>query len=82
MTEAQVRAVLERHFPEFTYTDMDCGFFWKSLEKYEPGDIITHEGTAFRVLYSWEWWKPKGVQVYMCEMEPADAPSRRAGSES
>ena len=73
-TEAEV---LARHFPEFVASEMDHSSYWKSLEEYKPGDVITHNGTDYVVNYSWPWWKPRTIQVYMAALEPLEAVKAR-----
>lgn len=65
-----MRAALELLYPQFAYSEMDGACYWKSLERHEPGDHITHAGKEYTVLYSWAWWNP-GVQVYMAELDPS-----------
>lgn len=62
--------VLARHFPRFSTSEMDGSYYWKSLQEYEPGDVIVYGGTEYRVIYSWPWWEARGVQVYMAELTP------------
>jgi hypothetical protein len=62
--------VLARHYPEFVVPETDDrSLYWKSVEEYHPGDFIEHEGRTYVVKYSWPWWKPRMIQVYMAEIE-------------
>jgi hypothetical protein len=70
MSEAEL---LAQHFPEFVSVDMDGSYYWKSLEQHQPGDVIEHDGTRYKVQYSWPWWKPRTIQVYMAEITPLAA---------
>lgn len=69
MTESPLDR-LARHFPRLSTSEMDGSYYWKSLDEHKPGDVIVHDGTEYRVLYSWPWWNPLGVQVYMAELIP------------
>jgi hypothetical protein len=65
--------ILARTFPQFVTSEMDNSYYWKSVEQYQPGDVIEHDGTRYEVQYSWPWWKPRTIQVYMAELEPVVA---------
>jgi len=56
--------------PQFITTDMDNGIFWRSLERYEDGDIIEHAGRNYEVQYSWLWVTIGETKVYVAELEP------------
>lgn len=79
------KALFRSDYPEIVYTEMDNGIFWRSLERYEKGDIIEHEGRRYEVLYSWVQFEWDGIPVYMAELNPQGAsrsdpgPSRLGG---
>ena len=67
---ARVREVLERHYPQYDYSEMDNAHYLKTLEPVVDGDVIEHHGQKFMVLYSWEWVTYYTVPVYMAELMP------------
>lgn len=78
MTRAEKRGFIWRSlnnfYPRIEYVDMDGSIFLKSLESYDTGDIVEHEGREYRVLYGWHWTTYGPIPVYMAELEPASVP--------
>ena len=69
----KTREVLERILPQFVYSEMDGGIFWKGLTRPDSGSTITRDdGKEFIVQYSWHWTTYAGTPIYMAELEPKE----------
>lgn len=58
------------HLPELVRVGFDSSIFWRSLESYDTGDTIEHEGVRYVVRYGWLWWHDNnGTKIYMAELD-------------